>query len=266
MAQELGAQTVQLESPVVHIKQPESGLVTVVYTSTGNSSTENEQQKEQKQQKEQLREIKAKRVILAMAPPLCSRIRFTPPLPPTRAQAQHRMPMGSVIKVNVLYKRAWWREKGFSGELISDIGPMGIAYDKSVPGVHGLLGFIAGKHARYWGQQTQQQRQQAVLQQIKRIFQSDEALRPEAYVDHNWAAEQWSEGCYMAVLQPGQIQAFGEAMSQPVGRLHFAGTETARGWMGYIDGALESGKRAAQEVQDALKSDAVQTVLLRSKL
>jgi monoamine oxidase len=46
--------------------------------------------------------------------------------------------------------------------------------------------------------------------------------------------------------------AYGRALREPVGRLHWAGTETATVWNSYMDGAVRSGERAAVEVLAAL--------------
>ena len=69
----------------------------------------------------------------------------------------------------------------------------------------------------------------------------------------NWSAEQWSRGCPVAVLPPGTLVDFGAALREPVGRIHWAGTETADYWNGYMDGAVRSGERAAKEVLAALR-------------
>lgn len=68
------------------------------------------------------------------------------------------------------------------------------------------------------------------------------------YVDKDWAAEPWSAGCYTGVMPPGVLTAYGAALRKPCGRIHWAGTETARIWCGYMEGAIESGERAAEEV------------------
>ena len=60
--------------------------------------------------------------------------------------------------------------------------------------------------------------------------------------------EEWSRGCYVGLLAPGKAITLARGLREPIGRLHFAGTETARIWTGYIDGAIESGERAAAEV------------------
>jgi len=53
-------------------------------------------------------------------------------------------------------------------------------------------------------------------------------------------------------MPPGVCTAFGAALAEPVGPIHWAGTETSPVWSGYMDGALRSGERAASEVLDAL--------------
>ena len=51
----------------------------------------------------------------------------------------------------------------------------------------------------------------------------------------------------MATPGPGVLTAFGHALREPVGRIHWAGTETADVSMGYFDGAIQSGKRVADD-------------------
>ena len=68
----------------------------------------------------------------------------------------------------------------------------------------------------------------------------------------DWAAEPWSRGCPVAVMAPRALTSTGTTLREPVGPIHFAGTETAVEWTGYIEGALESGERAAREVIRAL--------------
>jgi monoamine oxidase len=80
-----------------------------------------------------------------------------------------------------------------------------------------------------------------------RLF-GEPAARPLAYVDKDWIADPWSSGCYVGVMGPDLLTRIGEALREPVGRLHFAGTETAVRWCGYLDGAIESGERVAAEL------------------
>jgi len=78
------------------------------------------------------------------------------------------------------------------------------------------------------------------------------ATRPADYAEHDWTADPWTRGCYGAHFPPGTWTQFGPALRRPAGLLHWAGTETATEWSGYMDGAVQSGKRAAAEILDAL--------------
>src|SRR3546814_19238554 len=81
------------------------------------------------------------------------------------------------------------------------------------------------------------------------LFRSGEAARnPLEYIEQSWAAEEWTRGCYAGYFPPGVWLDYGEALRAPIGRLHWAGTETAEIWNGYFDGAVRSGERAADEV------------------
>ena len=74
---------------------------------------------------------------------------------------------------------------------------------------------------------------------------------PVDYHEKNWNEEPWSGGCYMGTCAPGVLTSFFPAIRETIadGRIHFAGTETAIRWSGYMDGAIESGVRCAHEVR-----------------
>jgi len=197
--------------------------------------------------------VKAQRAIVAIPPTLAGRIRYRPILPALRDQLTQRMPMGTVIKVHCLYETPFWREEGLSGQVTSDTGLVRISFDNSPesgsPGV--LLAFIEGDEGRRWGRRSADERRTAVLQCLAGYF-GEKAGRPSEYVEQNWAEEEYSRGCYGGYMPPGVWTNFGEALRTPIGRLHWAGTETATVWNGYMDGAVQSGERAAGEVLAAL--------------
>jgi monoamine oxidase len=60
--------------------------------------------------------------------------------------------------------------------------------------------------------------------------------------------EEWSRGCYAAIMPPGAWTSVGRIMTNPCGHIHWAGTETASVWNGYMEGAVRSGERAAKEI------------------
>jgi monoamine oxidase len=114
-----------------------------------------------------------------------------------------------------------------------------------------MMGFIGGHEARVWENRSDDERRAAALQNLANYF-GNEALNPSGIVEFNWSAEPWNRGCPVAVLAPGTLIDFGTALRTPVGLIHWAGTETSTYWNGYMDGAVRSGERAAQEALAAL--------------
>ena len=195
----------------------------------------------------------ARAVIVAIPPTLAGRIEYDPPLPAVRDQLTQRLPNGAVIKCFAVYDRPFWHEQGLSGFAVMECDPVHLVFDNSPPDVSCgiLLGFIEGAQARQMSAVDPAMRRAAVLECLARLF-GERARQPETYIDHDWSAEVWSRGCYGAHFPPGVWTQFGRALREPVGRIFWAGTETATRWMGYIEGAIESGERAAQEVLASL--------------
>jgi monoamine oxidase len=192
-------------------------------------------------------------VIVAMAPALAGRIDYDPPLPAQRDQLTQRMPQGSVIKYEAVYPKPFWRAEGLSAYSNSDRSPVRLTYDNSPPsGTPGvLLGFVTGRDARRLSGQSAAARRRAVLGSFTRLFGA-KAAHPTTLIEHNWSEEPWTRGCYEGYLPPGVWTDYGAALRAPVGRIHWAGTETSEVFMGYMDGAVRSGERAAAEVRSAL--------------
>jgi monoamine oxidase len=193
--------------------------------------------------------VTGQHAIIAIPPTLAGRLRYRPKLPAHRDQLTQRVPMGTVIKVHCLYDTPFWRNDGLSGQVASDSGIVRVTFDNSPesgsPGV--LLGFIEGDEGRVWGRRSLDERRAAVLECLVRYF-GDKAANPFEYVEQNWAEEEYTRGCYAGYLPPGVMTMYGDALRAPIGRLHWAGTETATVWNGYMDGAVQSGERAAAEI------------------
>jgi monoamine oxidase len=151
-----------------------------------------------------------------------------------------------------VYDEPFWRDRGLTGQATSDVGPLKLTFDNSPPsgrpGV--LLGFLEGRQARLLGREPLDLRREAVLACFARLF-GPSALEPERYIERSWADEEWTRGCYGCYMPPGGWTGFGPALRAPVGRLHWAGAETATVWNGYMDGAVQSGERAARELLEA---------------
>jgi monoamine oxidase len=197
--------------------------------------------------------VTATRAIVAIPPTLAGRIVYDPPLPGYRDQLTQRFPMGACIKCMAIYEEPFWRAAGLSGSVVSDLGPLSIIFDNSpLDGSPGIaVGFLEGHWARELGRVSTEERRTAVLENLVRLF-GPRAASPERYLERNWTDEEWSRGCYVGYTAPGVLTAYGPAIRAPIGPIHWAGTETATVWNGYMDGAIQSGDRAAREVLAAL--------------
>jgi monoamine oxidase len=191
--------------------------------------------------------VSARAAIVAIPPTLCARIAYDPPMPALRDQLTQRMAQGSVIKCMAVYERPFWRDEGLSGQATSVEGPVKVIFDNSPPdGSPGvLLGFLEGRQARELAQWTPEARRRAVVGCFERLF-GPYAATPDAYVERVWAQEEYTRGCYGCLMPPGGWVSLGPALREPVGRLHWAGAETATTWNGYMDGAVRSGESAAR--------------------
>jgi monoamine oxidase len=243
MAEELGAERVRLGAPVRRIEHGEAG-VTVHAADFCHPEGD-------KSQKELV--VRARRAIVAIPPTLAGRIAYDPPLPAGRDQLTQRMPQGTVIKTMAIYERPFWREEGLSGQAASDAGPARVVFDNSPPdGSPGvLLGFLEGRLARQWGARDAGERREAVLAGQARLF-GERAARPERFIERVWAEEEWTRGCYGCLMTTGGWTEYGRALRAPIGPIHWAGAETATVWNGYMDGAVQSGERAAAEILPTL--------------
>ncbi|OLE37603.1 MAG: hypothetical protein AUG48_04070 [Actinobacteria bacterium 13_1_20CM_3_68_9] len=212
VARRLGTRVV-LDSPVERIAQNGSGVIV---------------------HSQQL-VVDAKRVIVAIPPTLAGRIDYQPELPAVRDQLTQRLPQGTLIKAAAVYDTAFWRGAGLNGTAISIPGPVNATLDNARNHMAKSLG----------------DRKAAVVNQFVKFFGA-KAAHPRSYFETNWSREEWTRGCPVAIAGPGTLLAYGPALRRPVGRIHWAGTETSTFWNGYMDGAVRSGERATQEVLDRL--------------
>jgi monoamine oxidase len=193
--------------------------------------------------------VRAREVAVTVPPTLAARIAFDPALPAHRDQLMQRMPQGSVTKVNVVYDTPFWREDGLKGVAAGTGRPVSFVLDNSPPdGAPGVLvGFMEGDNARRMSQEKPSTRRRLVFQNLVEYL-GPKAGSPHAYHELDWSAEEWTRGCYGAHFTPGTWTAYGHTLRTPVGRIHWAGTETSAVWNGYMEGAVRSGDRVAEEI------------------
>jgi monoamine oxidase len=238
IAQHLGPQRVLLNSPVRSIMQGKTGV-----TVHSDHHT-----------------VTAKYAIVAIPPVLAGRIHYQPGLPFARDQLTQRYPQGTLTKVATVYDKPFWRDAGLTGQILDTGGPVSATFDDSPPdGSPGVLfGFVGGDNARTYNAMSPSARQSAVIDQYAGWFSSQSAALGAAarnargFFDTNWSAEVWTRGCPVGIPSLGTLIAYGPYLRAPAGRIHWAGTETADYWNGYMDGAVRSGERAAAEVVAAL--------------
>jgi monoamine oxidase len=192
---------------------------------------------------------RARRAIVAIPPPLYAQIAWAPALPLSTMQWAKAMYMGTVAKYIALYPTAFWREKGFSGEAVADeISPFQAVFDSSpADAAYGaLLGFAIAERAEQLAGIGEAAATALMLQTFTRYF-GPEAANPIHTLAHSWKGEPWILGCYAGMLPPGKLFAAPPNFA-PFGLVHWAGTETASTWNGYMEGAIRAGERAANEV------------------
>lgn len=229
LADRLG-DVIRLDAPVRKIDQ--TGSTVIVETDTGSFA--------------------ARRVIVATSPALAARIQYLPAMPASRDQYAQRMPLGSVIKCHAVYPRAFWRDSQLNGQVVSEEEVNSIFDNSPADGVPGILvGFIEGEPARRWFDSPEAEVREKMMASFITHF-GEQARQPMHFYYANWAREPWSRGCYCGVPTPGTWTNFRDTPRRPVGRLHWAGTETATEWVQYMEGAVRAGQRAAAEVHHEL--------------
>lgn len=193
-----------------------------------------------------------RRLIMAVPPLLAAQVHYEMPLPTRRLALMQRMPMGAVIKVHVAYDTPFWRRAGLNGAAFANDRHFNVVFDQSPEDerIGVLVGFIDGAHAVAMSDAGEATRRQQVVADLMTYF-GPEAANPIGYVDQDWTRERWSLGGYVAHMPPGVMITYGSALREPCGRIHWASTETATQSVGYLDGALQSGIRAAREVTQA---------------
>ncbi|GKT44488.1 amine oxidase [flavin-containing] [Colletotrichum spaethianum] len=201
-----------------------------------------------------------RKVITTVPGPVLKTMSFTPSLPQAKIAWVESQTYGYYTKAMMEFRSPFWIYKGFCGLAQSFIGPASVIRDTSSPadGKFVLTCFMAGEPGKAWATLPTAERENNLLAQIGELF-GKKNIRGEflRMVLFEWVDDEFSGwGCPCTSLPPGVLDTLGaDALRQSVGSLHFAGTETAGEWKGYMEGAVRSGERAAAEVVESLKSD-----------
>ncbi len=196
--------------------------------------------------------VRARRVIVAIPLAIASSIVYEPMLPVDRAFLHQRMPSGAVFKISIIYDEPFWRADGLSGQSAAPGSPATLTIDACTdtadPGIMCVI--TEGPAARRLGKLDEAERKAAVIGELVDRF-ADKARTPLEYHEQNWTTERYSGGGMLSHAPTGVLTQFGYTLRKPCGRIHWAGTESSAIMCGWIDGAIRSGERAADEVREA---------------
>lgn len=199
----------------------------------------------------------SRNVVLALPPPLATRITYSPPLPCRRDQLCQRMPMGSLGKAWAIYDTPFWREEGLNGGAIGMTGTtVQVAFDSSPQdGSYGaIMGFLEASQMRQLDSMTESEIQALVVEDYVSFF-GPKARDVQQWVIQRWDHEEFSHGGHFAYCPPNVMTQLGSALTERVGNIFFAGAEASPYWAGFMDGAIRAGEIAADQIcQDDHKS------------
>jgi monoamine oxidase len=184
--------------------------------------------------------------VIALPPLPATALDHRPGLPVPRASG--RTARGCAVKVNLVYPEPLWRDHGLSGWSVSADGPLLSTVDDSPAegGAGVLTGFVTGSEAHRFAALAPEQQRRAAVEQATRLFPMLPA--PTGFHVTDWVNEQYSQGCYAALLGPGDWLRHGPTLTRPHRRVHWAGTETSTAYFGLMEGAVRSGHRVVAEI------------------
>nr|WP_070959370.1 NAD(P)/FAD-dependent oxidoreductase [Hyphomonas sp. Mor2] len=191
--------------------------------------------------------LRADRVIVTIPYAALAHIRFDPVLPAVRAECIATMGYTQAFQAHYVPVRRFWEEDGLPPDTWTD-GPAGrfaaLRYgETSEPTT--FLAFVNGPHGERLDRLSPDAAANEVLEYLARIRPSTKgALRPVKV--YSWRHDRFAGGLYSS-WKPGHVTKFGSNVGESFGRVHFAGEHTAEINRG-MEGAMESGERAAMEV------------------
>lgn len=191
--------------------------------------------------------IESDYVVLAIPLGPARQMAFEPSLPSDHVSMLNGLTYGPVTKVLIQYRRRFWREKGWVGSLMTDL-PMTCTWEptRGQSGESGILTVYTGaNNGAKFAAMTDDERITTAIAQVNQAFPGSTELVVAARTVA-WSNEPFSQGGY-AAFAPGEITEYWARLRQPVGCLYFAGEHTAVN-QGYMEGAVESGQRAAREI------------------
>jgi monoamine oxidase len=194
--------------------------------------------------------ITADRVICTLPFPVLKDIEVSPAFPEDKQRAISELKLTPVTRTYLQFQTRVWEQAGLSGYGLSDL-PIQNTYSPTLTqeGRSGILtSYAGGQRALDLSATSESDRQSFVLRQMGNLFNGLDS-QYEGGTSQIWHEDQFARGAY-TYFEPGQMTTLLPIAQRPEGRVHFAGEHTSA-WHGWMNGALESGNRAAAEVNDA---------------
>jgi len=172
---------------------------------------------------------------------------------PLKRIAIHQQGMGNNVKFQLQFADRLWRRLGHNGESFGDSGYQCTwEVTRGQPGQSGILvNYTGGDIALAMNQGTVEEKAQLFLGQIEPLLPGLAAQWNGKAALEYWPGNPWTQGSY-SYWRTGQYTGFAGIEQEPEGNCHFAGEHTSIDSQGYLNGAVESGERAAEEVLRAL--------------
>lgn len=192
--------------------------------------------------------VTTQKVVVAMMPKDAANISFSAGLSAARQDLQNNWVAANGVKVSIVYNSPFWRAAGFSGT--ANGTNFSFMIDNSPEDASS--GILTGFPSDAFMAQPVGTREQIAKDEIETFF-GPEAQSNVDYVETDWSNETFIAGC-VSPLPQGVLTNSGSALRAPEGNIHWAGTETGEIWTGYMDGAIRSGERVAQEIAPLILS------------
>jgi len=201
--------------------------------------------------------IKADIIVSTLPPRLVvNSISFTPPLPETLQLDLLNKPtwMGAQAKIVVTYEKAFWRNDGLSGNVISWAGPLREIYDATTPeGKAALFGFFSLPPS-IRNEKSEETIKNLVIKQLIKLFGN------EAQYFENIFYKDWSQDFHTVTegdkLNIESFPSYGPS-PQHLSHILFSGTEFDEEHGGHIEGALSSANQTFKKIKDILGNNSI---------
>jgi monoamine oxidase len=194
---------------------------------------------------------RADHVICSIPTAVLRKIRLDPALPPEQARAVQELGVQTISLMHLVPKTKFWEKDGYAPSMATDgLINMMIAERKgATPGdITSLTIWLRAGNAKKLDAMSDKDAKAAVVKELERLRPASKG-QVEVAAYHSWINDPFARGDW-AVWEPGQVTKFAHEVGKAHGRLHFCGEHTAISNRG-MEGAMESGERAALEVVSA---------------